>query len=533
MSDRARRKYLSSLALDLVEQGVFPELSVPNYDGREFADLLGKAIDVTADEWDSLVGRLRGESASIDRPDLAGAAYLRLVAIDLSVRYAAVLCLAGLPAPAVVTPLWAEERGGCLYLRDLLARCGKAAPARSDLADSLGVSTNTVDSWLDSNVRPREYHLEEIGETLASLIDGMDARSVTGGLRFHYGLSEICAELERHIGREAVVETAEAIVRIAARCHAELSTFGDPSVDVLAALVPLMALIGGARMGFGQLFLQKVAEQEDDNLWELEIVSATLPWEGRIKYVMKALSETGSVAAMARARSGIPEEFTESHMDETLRWLQAGPAIPRPFPPDAQVYRIKGDAKFSAGNRLLQYEQAMTLGDIESALVHIRRAVELQPEDAKYHFLLGAALAAAGDVENALRECWIADSLNPADELPRVEVGIILMNADRNHEARAHLEYMARGRDDLSAHLSFNLGVARFRCGDYEGAQHALDRSLSLRGDYGPALDVAAQSAFELGDSKRGQRLAKKARRHGSTEAYEKWKAGRYRKSRR
>ena len=533
VSDRARQEIISSLALDLVEQGVFPELRMPNYDGREFAELLGKAIVVCAGEWDSLVGRLRGESASVDRPDLAGAAYLRLVAIDLSVRYAAVLCLAGLPAPAEGTPLWADERGGCLYLRDLLKRCGKAAPTRADLAGSLGVSTNTIDNWLDSNVRPRAYHLEEIGEVLAPLIGGMDARSVTGGLRLHYGLSEMSAELERHIGREAVVETAEAIVRFAARCHAELSTFGDPSVDVLAALVLLAAFIGGARTGFGQLFLPEVAEQEDDNLWELELVSATLPWDRRIQFVMKALSETGSAAARAREQYGIPEEFTESMMDDTLRWLQAGPAIPRPFPPGAHVYRIKGDAKYSAGNRLAQYEQAMALGDIDTALVHIRRAVELQPENAKYHFLLGAALAAAGDIENGLQECWIADSLNPADDLSRVEVGIILMNADRNREARDHLENMARGRDDLFAHLSFNLGVARFRCGDHEGAEHALDRSLSLRGDYGPALDAAAMSAFELGGHAKGRRLAKKARRHGSTEAYDKWEAKHYRKSRR
>ena len=33
VSDRARKKIISSLALDLVEQGLFPQLSVPNYDG--------------------------------------------------------------------------------------------------------------------------------------------------------------------------------------------------------------------------------------------------------------------------------------------------------------------------------------------------------------------------------------------------------------------------------------------------------------------------------------------------------------------
>ena len=469
VSDRARKKIISSLALDLVEQGIFPELSVPNYDGREFAEKLGGLIDVHAGEWDSLVGRLRAESAAVDRPDLAGTAYLRLVVIDLSVRYAAVLCLAGLPAPDEGTPLWADERGGSLYLRELLATCGDSAPTRADLAARLGVSTNTIDGWLDGNVRPRAYHLAEIGEELAPLVEGINSRSVSGGLRLHYGLSEICAELANHIGREAVVETAEAIVRFAARCYAELGKFGDPSVDVQAALVQVMAFIGGARMGFGQLFLPIVAEQENDNLWELELVSATLPWDRRIQYVMNALNDTGSIAGRTRDRYGIPEEFTESVIDDELRWLQAGPAISRPFPPGAHVYRVKGDAKYSAGNRLLQYEQAKALGDFDTALVHIRRAVELQPENATYHFLLGGALAKVGEVENALQECWIADSLDPEDELPRIEVGIILMNAGRNEEARDHLERVAQDRDELSAHLSYNLGVARQICGDHEG----------------------------------------------------------------
>ena len=533
MSDRARQEITASLARDLVEQGIIPELSVPNYDGIQFAEHLGHAIALHAVEWDRLVGEMRGSSASIDRSDLAGAAYLRLAAVDISVRYAGLLCLAGLPAPGEGTPPWAGEHGGSWHLRDLLRRCGAVRPTRADLAGTLGVSKNTVDGWLDSNVRPRSYHLDEIGEVLAPLIEGMDSRTAAGCLRLHYGLSDMCTELERHIGREAVVETAEATVRLAARIHAELSSMGDPSVDFEAAMFQLLALIGGARMGPGPVILRNIAEQESDPLWELEIVSATMPWDRRLQYVMKVLRDSGSVPALVRDRYVIPEELTESWMEEALRSMQAGPAIPRPFRPDANLLRIKGDAEFSARNRLIQFEQAMAFGDVDTALIHIRRAVELQPESSQYHFLLGAALAEAGKIEEALQECWLADSLNPDDELPRVEVGIILMNADRNREALDHLERIAPGQQDMSAHLSFNLGVARFRCGDYQGARQALKRSLSLRGDYGPALDVAAQCAFEEGDAADGRRLAKKARRHGFTEAYEKWKANHYRKSRR
>ena len=90
------------------------------------------------------------------------------------------------------------------------------------------MSTKTIDGWLDGNIRPRAYHLVEIGDEMAPLEEGMNSRSVTGGLRLHCGLSEICAELANHIRWEAVVETAEAIVRFADRCHAGCVTSAIP-----------------------------------------------------------------------------------------------------------------------------------------------------------------------------------------------------------------------------------------------------------------------------------------------------------------
>ena len=195
--------------------------------------------------------------------------------------------------------------------------------------------------------------------------------------------------------------------------------------------------------------------------------------------MMKTLRDTDTVARDANRRFGIPVEFSEFVMDDTLRWAQSNPSLPRKFDPGTTVYRVSEDARFSASNRLMQYEVAMAVGDHDTALVHIRRAVKLQPENAMYHFLLGATLGQVGKVDEGIQECWIADALNPDDELPKVEVGIILMNADRNPEARQHLEDMARDRDQMSAHLAFNLGVARFRCEAYPEAMQALDTSIS------------------------------------------------------
>ena len=123
------------------------------------------------------MGEMRGASALVDRPDLAGGAYQRLSAVEIAVRYAGLLCLAGLPAPSIGTPQWASERGGCQYLRRLLKRCGGAVPTRADLARTLGVWTKTVDGWLNGNVRPKSYFLDEIREVTVPFTFPTRARS--------------------------------------------------------------------------------------------------------------------------------------------------------------------------------------------------------------------------------------------------------------------------------------------------------------------------------------------------------------------
>ena len=105
VSDRARREIIMSFSEDLVEQGVIPPLRLSNDKRSSISELLGETLVLHASQWDSLVGSTSTLSAGVDRPDLAGAAYLRLITVDLSLRYAALLHLARLPAPEPDTPL--------------------------------------------------------------------------------------------------------------------------------------------------------------------------------------------------------------------------------------------------------------------------------------------------------------------------------------------------------------------------------------------------------------------------------------------
>ena len=536
VSDKRKAEIITSFGRELTGLGILPKSPFLERESLSLENGFGNAIALYATQWDSLTGYMRNASAPVDRPDLAAFAYLRLVTIDLAIRAASVLYLADLPPPGEETPMWSKSGAGSKYFRELLKRCKPQAPTRTELAERLGVSYNTVDSWLDRGSRPRLHHINAIAEALAPSIANLTEDTLRGKLVLHYALAGICDLLSKQIGRERVMELASALVRFTSRTLVGLRTYSKLSSED-AYRAQTLILLFGIRVEGTKFLLRALWRQESDPLWRTELVATSKPWHLRLNYVMQTLGGLDQAAELVFKEYGIPKESFESAEDDTLRWIQSDPTSSHIFDPsewkDKTVVRIKGDAKYSARNRMIQYGQASSEGDLESALSHVRRATNLQPENAFYHFHLGATLGLAGKVEEGIQECWIAAQLDPDWELPRVEVGIILLNSNRNQEARNHLENVAQDQENLSAHLAFNLGVARYRCGAYKEALKALNRVIQVSPDHGQALDFAAQCAFKLGDVTRGRQWAKQANIYGQSEAYHKWQAGEYRRRRR
>jgi len=195
------------------------------------------------------------------------------------------------------------------------------------------------------------------------------------------------------------------------------------------------------------------------------------------------------------------------------------------------VIRVKGDAAFSARNRIIQAMQARVEGDNDTAIIHFRRAIELQPMNAEYHFQLGATLGQAGQAEEGIQECWIAVQLEPKWDLPRVEVGIILVNSGRYEEGLEHMEETATVLGKTGGHLVFSLGYARMKCDNPAGALEMFENVLEVKPDHALALDCAAHCCFLTGDRKRGRELAKRAHQLGASDTYRDWRDGKYRSS--
>ena len=536
IKDDGRLAILEALGQALIDRRVIPASPFLERRGMPYAKAVAVGIAWYAEQWDNLAGYMRSASAAVDRPELAATSYLRLAIVDLSLRVSAALFLADAPTPSEEPPLWAKDNGGGLFLRQLLARCGDGKPTRDALAERLEVSVNTVDNWLDADTRPSLYNMSRLARELAPLIPDADADALEGDMRLHYALRALSDMLAKHLGRDVAMDLAAALVRFVSRNLAGLRTFSNLEPDA-AAKSQFFILLTGARFAGAEHLLKYLWRHESDPIWRADLLAASKPWHLRLSHVAKYLGGLDEVAKRAHEEYGIPMEDVGELLDEVLQAAQTDLTrldfADESELENANLIRVKGNAEFSANNRMIQYAQARAENDLETALVHIRRAAALQPENARYHFELGGTLVMAGKVEAGIMECRRAANLAPEWELPQVEVGIILLNAGRNQEAREHLENMARGKKRPSAHLAFNLGVSRERCGDPAGALEMLERVIRINKEHALAIDHAAYCAFLTGDAAKGARLAKRADALGQSDTYREWIAGKYRAARR
>ncbi len=120
----------------------------------------------------------------------------------------------------------------------------------------------------------------------------------------------------------------------------------------------------------------------------------------------------------------------------------------------------------------------------ERELHLLRRAQEVLPDSPETLLALGAGLAAAGEVENALQLYLESLRRRPDDPVALVNLGLGLESLGRGNEAEAVYERAALVRPtEALAHL--NLGNARFRRGDLEQAIVAY--RAAIRNDFGLA----------------------------------------------
>ncbi|MBD5804893.1 lipoprotein NlpI [Azoarcus sp. Aa7] len=129
------------------------------------------------------------------------------------------------------------------------------------------------------------------------------------------------------------------------------------------------------------------------------------------------------------------------------------------------------------------------LGDFAAAEADYRRFIELEPDDYRGPYALGALHAAAGRYDEAIRWLTAANRLNARTPLPLRELADVYFATGRPDATVTALEG-ARGRDPAIATAEYFdlLGAAYGRLGRYDEAIEAFGRALRMNPAHGAAL---------------------------------------------
>lgn len=242
--------------------------------------------------------------------------------------------------------------------------------------------------------------------------------------------------------------------------------------------------------------------------WKQELVfdfrALVGPRAARIGYWAKQLMPVESVRAAFRATPGLPPDLGDFAAHAWMASAVIG-RFDQAVPADAVVGVTRGPTWLSASNRKAQAQQALSINDFETAIVHLRRAIELVPDDQSAHATLGGVLGQwmmrrrnFDVLDEALAELQIAVRLAPKEKMPANEIGVILSNAGRSEEAEAAFA-RAAPLCQRWAHHHQNRAWNLLALGRMEEAYASYRRAVALEPDRVECLVRLTAIALSLG----------------------------------
>ena len=315
-------------------------------------------------------------------------AYVRIATIELAVRIAAGMIVAGVPRDrAGFIQYVAESRPGD-YLKNLQKGAGMT---REQLAEELAHSDNTVDTWLDKDSKPHSDALHNLATLFARSPGFPRAPIIEGDLRRLYLLDYIAELLSEFVGADVVTA-----------CLEKLSSYIDRSYDSMIAVIlsgqdPDAAgsvFLSGTGSPAAQQVLRALVSAESSAIWKKELESAHLPWQVRVTLDMVESLESGLGQLHSSLSDVNPEEIglNSEELGEEARQI------------------IDKAMIFWRQRKLLEAEKVFA------------ELAELEPANAKIHEFIGLSKKALGEkagntdiLEQALDSFWLAATLDNSD----------------------------------------------------------------------------------------------------------------------
>ena len=488
VKDSTREKIIAAMAEVLTDSGFVASQQVRE-ENYPLAPTLASMLLWHADHWDLVRSFMRRRTMRVLPGNLPKVweSYVRLAAIDLALRVAAHLHLAG-SSPTTLDFLGSTtRRGRGDYLNQ---KRRKAGLTLEELAEKVGVDDHTIDAWMYSGTRPSNDNLSKTAEVLAEKIEDSNASDIALKLRSLYWVSDIADLLADHIGGAEVEETigrlhkyAEAVYRII-EDHFPAETRSEDLI-VLADM--------GVGAWMAELLLAAMIEQETDCEWRKDLVPFGMDWVFRI------------LSANLNAQLAGEDDLIKKSDGQSLDNGDAGK-------PEA----------YSHYRRSLELEMQ---GKPCEAVDEMERAIQLAPLDARYHYAMGAMKTDGAMwtgrtplVDEGLNALWMAATLEPNWLLPWTEIGVTLHYTDRSAEAVEHLRNVNPECGPLDSGYHSALGAAYWKVGKPREALTAFETSIDLDPEETSALLAASELALSLGDNEKHRRYLRRAKHFGADE---------------
>ena len=470
-----------------------------------------RAISEYANRWDSVRERISHWRIPSSRKKDLLLTVFRLASIDMALRIAAFRYLAKSPHLKHNIPLWVKNEGNVLYLKQLLDKCVGPNCKPEDIAfDAGGQTETTAKYWFNKGSRPTQTHIEGLAKAFAVRIPNSKPDDLLFELRRHY----ILHDLYNFIGK--LIETDELTLLTGVLFHysASLQEYFEREPRTVEENYPqyLLYCVGGAgKLDYDPSHFKHLWEQETDPEWRRDLVMASKDWFPRI--VQRNLRLRGETVV---SRADNWKYFTATSDVTTVRVDYISAIFIN--------HEVNGDIALwaGAGNEAYDWDRKTE--------AELREAVQINSDNPRAHLDLGVFLAHAsfghGHPDEGFRECLRAAELRPKWYRPRMEIAHVLLTYKHYKNAQEYLEQATRELPYIPTKLKYTIGFAKMMVGDHFGALNIFERIIQKIPDHALALDSASYCCFMLGDTVKGNSLAKRARIYGISTTYDQYDVG-------
>ena len=295
-----------------------------------------------------------------------------------------------------------------------------------------------------------------------------------------------------------------------------LAQSGDyaEAVGVFEKALGLEPNSAGAHLNLG-MALRETGELERA-LEHLGKVVANEPGNAVMQYELgQTLRQKGNLAAAVEAFEKAIEldpELREGYYALGVTLRQQSAAVGKPARPPAgpattlyasaqeavgrgelgEARRLLGEA-LALDDRQAQLHNLLGFvlgqqGDLQAALDHLRRAVDLAPESADARYNHGVALHYSGAPDQAIRELEASVRLDPATGAAHAFLGRVLLERNDLDPARVHLQ-RAISLLPPTAAVFFDLGTLYVKGGDLDKGLGQIVAGLNVPAPSGPQPD--------------------------------------------